>query len=108
MQAVKWLSDNSLLWTTKGRGASPRTSIQNNPQYKTAGLPWDLRGAFVEGVSYATLNQGVPVLAAQDFAPYAGDNFLAKTLDEVWNNKKSIDDAMTAIQTKWQSDLDEG
>ena len=108
MQAVKWLSDNSLLWTTKGRGASPRTSIQNNPAYKTAGLPWDLRGAFVEGVSYATLNQGVPVLAAQDFAPYAGDNFLAKTLDEVWNNKKSIDDAMTAIQTKWQSDLDEG
>ena len=108
MQAVKWLSDNSLLWTTKGRGASPRTSIQNNPEYKTAGLPWDIRGAFVEGVSYATLNQGVPVLAAQDFAPYAGDNFLAKTLDEVWNNKKSIDDAMTAIQTKWQSDLDEG
>jgi len=108
MQAVKWLSDISLLWTTKGRGASPRASIQNNPQYKTAGLPWDLRGAFVEGVSYATLNQGVPVLAAQDFAPYAGDNFLAKTLDEVWKNKKSIDDAMTAIQTKWQSDLDEG
>ena len=108
MAAVKWLSDNSLLWTTKGRGASPRTSIQNNPEYKTAGLPWDIRGAFVEGVSYATLNQGVPVLAAQDFAPYAGDNFLAKTLDQVWNNKSSIDDAMTSIQTKWQSDLDEG
>ena len=27
MQAVKWLSDNSFLWTTVGRGASPRKSI---------------------------------------------------------------------------------
>ncbi len=37
MQAVKWLSDNSLLWTTKGRGASPRTSIQNNPALQDRG-----------------------------------------------------------------------
>ena len=57
MQAVKWLSDNSFLWTTKGRGASPRKSIQNSPDYKTAGLPWDVRGAFVEGMSFATLNR---------------------------------------------------
>ena len=38
-QAVKWLSDNSFLWTTVGRGASPRKSILNTPDYKTAGAP---------------------------------------------------------------------
>jgi ABC-type glycerol-3-phosphate transport system substrate-binding protein len=108
MQAVKWLSDNSFLWTTKGRGGSPRTSIQNMPGYKTSGLPWDVRGAFVDGISFATLNQGVPVLAAQDFAPYAGDNFLAKTLETVWNGQQSIDQAMAAIQQKWQAGLDAG
>ena len=108
MQAVKWLSDNSFLWTTKGRGASPRTSIQNMPGYKTTGAPWDVRGAFVEGVAFATLNQGVPVLAAQDFLPYSGDNFLAKTLETVWNGKQDIDTAMSQIKDKWQSDLDAG
>jgi hypothetical protein len=108
MQAVKWLSDNSFLWTTKGRGASPRTSIQNMPGYKTAGAPWDVRGAFVEGVAFATLNQGVPVLAAQDFTPYDGANFLAKTLETVWNGKQDIDTAMSQIKDKWQSDLDAG
>jgi len=108
MQAVKWLSDNSFLWTTKGRGGSPRTPIQNMPGSKTSGLPWDVRGAFIDGISFATLNQGVPILAAQDYAPYAGDNFLAKTLETVWNGQQSIDQAMTAIQQKWQSDLDAG
>ena len=37
MEAVKWLSDNSFLWTTVGRGASPRKSILDRPDYKTAG-----------------------------------------------------------------------
>ena len=54
MEAVKWLSDNSFLWTTKGRGASPRKSILEQPDYKTAGAPWDVRGAFVEGMAFAT------------------------------------------------------
>jgi ABC-type glycerol-3-phosphate transport system substrate-binding protein len=107
MKAIKWLSDNSFLWTTKGRGASPRTSILNRPDYKTAGLPWDVRGAFVEGMSFAKVGE-IPVLAAQDFTVYAGSNFLAKTLEAVWNNQKSIDAAMSEIQQKWQSDLDEG
>ena len=39
MDAVKWLSDNSFLWTTQGRGASPRKSILDRPDYKTAGAP---------------------------------------------------------------------
>ena len=54
MQAVKWLSDNSFLWTTMGRGASPRKSILARPDYKTAGHPWSVRGAFIEGMAFAT------------------------------------------------------
>ncbi len=107
MQAIKWLSDNSFLWTTRGRGASPRASIVNRPDYKTAGLPWSQRGAFVEGMSFAKVGE-IPVLAAQDFTVYAGSNFLAKTLEGVWNGQTSIDKAMSEIQEKWQSDLDAG
>jgi ABC-type glycerol-3-phosphate transport system substrate-binding protein len=107
MQAIKWLSDNSFLWTTKGRGASPRASIINRADYKAAGLPWSVRGAFVEGMSFAKVGE-IPVLAAPDFTVYAGDNFLAKTLERVWNGQGSIDKAMTEIQEKWQSDLDAG
>ena len=51
MQAVKWLSDNSFLWTTKGRGASPaevdpRTIRTTRPP----ACPGIVRGAFVEGM----------------------------------------------------------
>jgi hypothetical protein len=83
MQAVKWLSDNSFLWTTKGRGASPRKSILENKDYKTAGVPWDVRGAFVEGMAFAPAGE-IPVLAGPDFTIYSGSNFLAKTLEQVW------------------------
>jgi len=107
MQAVKWISDNSFLWTTKGRGASPRKSILANKDYKTGGLPWDVRGAFVEGMAFATAGE-IPVLAAPDFTIYSGGNFLAKTLEQVWAKQKSIDQAMTEIQTQWQKDLDAG
>jgi hypothetical protein len=107
MQAVKWISDNSFLWTTKGRGASPRKSILENKDYKTGGLPWDVRGAFVEGMAFATAGE-IPVLAAPDFTIYSGGNFLAKTLEQVWAKQKSIDQAMTEIQTQWQKGLDAG
>jgi ABC-type glycerol-3-phosphate transport system substrate-binding protein len=107
MDAVKWLSDNSKLWTTKGRGASPRKSILDLPDYKTAGHPWSVRGAFVEGMAFATAGE-IPVLAGPDFTIYQGGNFLAKTLESVWAGKKSIDQAMSELQTQWQSDLDAG
>lgn len=107
MQAVKWLSDNSFLWTTKGRGASPRTSILNNPDYKTAGHPWDVRGAFVDGMAFATAGE-IPVLAGPNFTIYSGGNFLAKTLEQVWAGQKKIDQAMAEIQEQWQKDLDAG
>lgn len=107
MDAVKWLSDNSKLWTTKGRGASPRKSILNQPDYKTAGHPWSVRGAFVEGMSFATAGE-IPVLAGPNFTIYSGGNFLAKTLEGVWAGQKSIDQAMDELKAQWQSDLDAG
>jgi ABC-type glycerol-3-phosphate transport system substrate-binding protein len=106
-QAVKWLSDNSFLWTTVGRGASPRKSILNRPDYKTAGHPWKVRGAFIEGMEFATAGE-IPVVAGPDFTIYAGGNFLAKTLEGVWAGKKSIDTAMDQIQAQWQKGLDQG
>jgi ABC-type glycerol-3-phosphate transport system substrate-binding protein len=107
MQAVKWLSDNSFLWTTKGRGASPRKSILENKDYKTGGLSWDVRGAFVEGMAFATAGE-IPVLAGPNFTIYSGGNFLAKTLEQVWAGQKKIDQAMAEIQEQWQKDLDAG
>ena len=107
MAAVKWLSDNSKLWTTKGRGASPRKSILSLPDYKTAGSDWSVRGAFVDGMSFATQGE-IPVLAGPDFTIYSGGNFLAKTLEGVWAKSKTIDQAMSEIQAKWQAGLDAG
>lgn len=107
IQAVKWLSDNSFLWTTVGRGASPRKSILDRPDYKTSGSPWDIRGAFVDGMSIATIGE-IPVVNGPNFTIYSGGNFLAKTLEGVWSGQTSIDAAMEQIQTQWQADLDEG
>jgi sn-glycerol 3-phosphate transport system substrate-binding protein len=107
MKAVKWLSDNSFLWTTAGRGASPRKSILSHPDYKTAGAPWEMRGAFVEGMSFATLGE-IPVLAGPDFTIYSGGNFLAKTLEGVWAGKSKPEEAMAKIAEQWQKGLDAG
>jgi len=107
MQAVKWLSDNSFLWTTVGRGASPRKSILEKPDYKTTGNSWDVRGAFVDGMAIATVGE-IPVVNGPNFTIYSGSNFLAKVLEGVWSGQTSIDDAMSQIQEQWQSDLDEG
>jgi multiple sugar transport system substrate-binding protein len=107
MQAVKWLSDNSFLWTTVGRGASPRKSILAREDYKTAGHPWSVRGAFIDGMSFATEGE-IPVLAGPDFTIYSGGNFLAKTLDGVWAGQTKPEDAMARIGEQWQKGLDAG
>ena len=106
-KAVKWLSDNSFLWTTKGRGASPRKSIIDRPDYKTSGAPWDVRGAFVEGMSFATVGE-IPVAAGPEFTVYSGGNFLAKTLENVWAKKKTPEVAMQELKAQWQKGLDAG
>ena len=107
MDAVKWLSDNSFLWTTVGRGASPRKSILNRADYKTAGHPWSVRGAFVEGMSFATEGE-IPVSGGFDFTIYEGGNFLAKTLETVWAGRAKPEEAMAKIKDQWQKDLDAG
>jgi ABC-type glycerol-3-phosphate transport system substrate-binding protein len=107
MEAVRWLSDNSFKWTTVGRGASPRKSILQRPDYKTAGIAWDKRGAFVDGMAFATILE-VPVVAGLDFTIYEGNNFLAKTLENVWAKQKSPKEAMAQLQERWQKNLDKG
>ena len=108
MDAVKWLSDNSFLWCTKGRGASPRKSILSRADYKTAGAPWEVRGAFVDGMEYATAIADFPIINGADFNIYSGGNFLAKTLELVWAGKTTPDVAMTKIKEGWQKALAEG
>ncbi|NPV55131.1 MAG: extracellular solute-binding protein [Anaerolineae bacterium] len=107
MTAIKWLSDNSFLWTTKGRGAACRKSILAREDYKTAGPDWKVRGAFIDGMSFATEGE-IPVLEAPDFTIYAGGNFLAKTLETVWAMEKTPEQAMEEIAKRWQEDLDKG
>ena len=107
LEAVKWLSDNSFLWTTVGRGATPRKSILNRPDYKTAGHDWSVRGAFVEGMEFATIPE-IPVVAGPEFTIYSGGNFLARTLEGVWAGTKTPDEAMARLQERWQEGLDEG
>lgn len=107
LDAVKWLSDNSFLWTTVGRGASPRQSILDRPDYKTAGHPWSVRGAFVEGMEFATIPE-IPVVSGPEFTIYSGGNFLARTLEGVWAGTKTPDEAMAELQSRWQDGLDKG
>lgn len=105
MKAVKWLSDNSFLWTTVGRGASPRASILSRPDYDSAGHSWKVRGAFVEGMEFADIFE-VPVVAGPEFTIYSGGNFLARTLEGVWAKTKTPEEAMSELQEGWQKMLD--
>ena len=107
LDAVKWLSDNSFLWTTVGRGASPRKSILDHPEYKTAGHPWSVRGAFVDGMAFASIPE-IPVVAGPEFTIYSGGNFLARTLEGVWAGSKKPEAAMAELQARWQKGLDKG
>ncbi len=106
-QALKWLSDNSFLWTTLGRGITPRTSILQREDYRTAGHPWEVRGAFVEGMPNATIAH-IPVKASADFEIYTADDLVARTMDPVWAKERGIDDAIAMLQEQWQNALDEG
>ena len=109
MEAIKWLSDNSITWTTVGRGASPRKSILASNEYQTTGLPWEQRGAFVDeqAMAMATTPIGLGITEnPSDFVIYAGSNFLAETLDGVWYGQLTIDEAMDQLCEQWQKDLD--
>jgi ABC-type glycerol-3-phosphate transport system substrate-binding protein len=106
-QAMRWLSDNSFLWTTKGRGAAMRKSILARSDYKTAGHDWKVRGAFIEGMPNAVVGE-VPVSAGPDFTIYTGSGFAAKTMDPVWAKQTTPHAAIQALVQQWQADLDAG
>jgi hypothetical protein len=107
IQALKWLSDNSFFWTTKGRGASVRKSILARSDYMTSGYDWKVRGAFIEGMPNAVVGE-IPVGAGPDFTIYTGSDFTAKTMDPVWAKQTTARAAIQALARQWQADLDAG
>ncbi len=104
VDAIKWLSDNSFLWTTKGRGASVRPSILNRPDYTTAGYPSDVRQAFITGLKSADL-ASVPVTTTDDFEVYSGTSFVSQQVAATVAGKQTASNFITTICAKWQEDL---
>ncbi len=103
-QAVKWLSDNSMLWVTQGRGAPPRKSLLANPEYKTAGIPWEYRRPFVDNLEHR-FPGAEPVIGGSDFTPYTERLAVAKAMDPVWIGQRSIDDGLKALVKSWEEVL---
>jgi multiple sugar transport system substrate-binding protein len=105
MDAIKWLSDNSFLWTTVGRGAATRQSILDRPDYATAGLPPEHRQAFLDALATATVSP-IPVKASEEFQIYSSDNAHAQAVDAVLAGEKTVDQAVDDVCAHWQELLD--
>ncbi len=102
--AVKWLSDNALVWNVDGRGAATRKSIRENPDYtKGTIVPWKLKQPFVDGMDSA-YNDYAPVVDGTKFDYYGGP---AKQLDAIWNKSTSIEEGLQSLQDEWQRVLDD-
>ena len=105
-EAVKWLSDNSLFWVTKGRGIPLRKSVLANPDYKSSGIPWKYREAFSNSVQGGFQDE-IQFPIGGEFSYYAsGDMPVAKAMDPVWAGTRSIDDALALLVQDWQRILD--
>lgn len=101
--AIKWLSDNSLVWNVDGRGAATRKSIRENPEYTNGKtVPWALKQPFEDGMEFA-FNDYAPVLDGTKFDYYGGP---AKQLDAIWNKNVTIEEGLQALQDEWQGVLD--
>jgi len=107
IKAIKWLSDNTFFWSTKGRGPTVRKSVLAKPDFATAAYPLEIGGAFVNGGKNATYLRA-PIVATGDFDAYTSSGFIAKTMDPVWAKQTSIDDAIKMLGEQWQKDLDAG
>jgi ABC-type glycerol-3-phosphate transport system substrate-binding protein len=105
--ALKWLSDNSFVWNTEGRGASLRKSILARSDYKTAGTPWKYRGVFSDGMAFAKISESQPVVDADAFTYYYGTE-IGKWMDPVFGGTTKIDDGLAALQKAWEQDLAQG
>jgi multiple sugar transport system substrate-binding protein len=105
-EAVKWLSDNSMFWVTKGRGVPLRQSILDNAEYKSTGIPWKYRQAFSNSIK-GGFSDEIPFPIGGEFAYYAsGDMPVAKAMDPVWAGTRSIDDGLAELAKDWQRILD--
>ena len=98
MKAVKWLSDNSFLWTTVGRGASPRKSILERAglQDRRASLGRARRLRRRDELRHGRRDPGARRAGLHDL--FSGGNFLAKTLETVWAGKAKPEEAMAQIK----------
>jgi ABC-type glycerol-3-phosphate transport system substrate-binding protein len=106
-RALKWLSDNSLLWATKGRVFPARSSLAASQAFKTGGYDWKIRGAFIDGMADAVIGE-IPVSAAPNFQIYNSRTLVAKTMDLVWAKQMSPEAAIETLTKQWQSDLEAG
>jgi multiple sugar transport system substrate-binding protein len=107
IKAMKWLSDNTFAWSTKGRGPTARKSILARPDYLTAAYPKEISEAFVKGGANATFVRP-PIVATNDFQVYTASGLVAKIMDPVWAKQSSIDDALSQLGEAWQKALDAG
>lgn len=107
IKALKWLSDETFLWSTKGRGITTRKSVLNRPEYRTAAYDPKVWSAFIDGAQYATFRRP-PIVATQDFNVYTGTGLVAKVMDPVWAKQTGIDDALKQLGEAWQKGLDAG
>lgn len=105
-ETLKWLSDESFLWTTVGRGAACRKSILEREDYRTAGHSWDLRGPFVEGMEFASFKP--PKLrATPDMKYYTSPNLVHRIMDPVWQGEKSVDEGVDELCAEWNRFVEE-
>ena len=105
-EALTWISDNSWLWVTVGRGAAPRQSVLDNPEYYEAGLPQKVRGAFLEGVEIATQPR-YKLKAGPELVAYTDTNIVHKTLDPAWLGDKEFEPAFNELVAEWTKIIDE-
>ena len=98
-EALTWLSDESFLWTTEGRGAACRQSILDRDDYKEH--RWEYRRPFVEGMEFATF---IPpkLIAAPDFKYYTSPNLVHRIIDPVWQGDKSVDEGVDELCAAWE------
>ena len=101
-KVIKWFSDNSMLWVTEGRGAPPRRSILDDPDYMTLGIDWELRKPFAEAVEYSFFDY-LNMVDGGQFAYYAGSSSaLPKAMDPVWLARRASKKPADVDSGAWQ------
>lgn len=106
-QAIRWLSDNSFLWNTAGRGASLRKSVLDRADYKTSGVPWEgYRQTFTDGMSFATITP-LPLVESDQFQWYFG-TAIGKAMDPVFAGTTKVEEGLAALDKVWKEAITKG